>query len=109
MVPAKHDRYNATNRLGDLEKGRLGHVEMRARWVAPTTVVGVLRPVRGADIGGGDGGDGRPLVAPLGVITTELEALPAPIPVFEQYGAQCCRVRIVTTLEQVSVAACPTC
>lgn len=48
MLPSVHDRDDARVPIGDFHEGRLGHVEMSTRWVAPTTIIRGLGPVRRA-------------------------------------------------------------
>ncbi|KAG6431836.1 hypothetical protein SASPL_109921 [Salvia splendens] len=79
-IPAEADGHNVGLPLGDLHEGRLGHVEVGVGRVAPIVVLG---PIGRAEIGGGDGGDGRILIAILRFRAPHLEALPAPVPVDE--------------------------
>jgi len=51
--PAVHNRDDAGFPLRDFHESGFGHVEMHSWWVAPAAVVGGLRPVRRAEIGGG--------------------------------------------------------
>lgn len=53
-VPSVHDRHNAGTVAGDAQKRRLGHVEVLAGHVAPSSVVGWDVRVGRAEVGGGD-------------------------------------------------------
>lgn len=57
-VPAVENRDNASLPPGKLHESRLGHVKVNPGWVAPASVIGVLRPIWRTEVGGGDGGDG---------------------------------------------------
>jgi hypothetical protein len=79
-----------------------------ARRVAPPAVVGVLRPVGRAQVGGRHRDHRGAPVAPGGPRAPDLVARPAPVPVLEQRRAQRRRVRAVPGRVQVAVPARPT-
>jgi hypothetical protein len=106
---AVHDGHDARAPLRHPHERRLGEVEVGARRVAPPAVVGVLRPVGRAQIGGRHRDHRRAAVAPGGARAPDLVARPAPVPVLEQRRAQRRRVRAVPGRVQVAVPTRPTC
>ena len=102
--------YNAGLVRRDLEKRRLGQVEMLARRVAPSSIVARLVVVRGAEVGGGDRERWLSRLAPLVVVDTfYLIASPAGLPIVEQGLAQCCCLQAIPFLLHIVVAACSLC
>lgn len=104
-IPSIHDRDDAGLPLSNLHERRLGHVEVGSRGVAPPAGVGVLGPVRRAEVGGGHRRERDPFEAPGRLDALDLVALPARVAVVEQSRAQSGRVRPVAGLEQVSISA----
>ncbi|KAB8084081.1 hypothetical protein EE612_006543, partial [Oryza sativa] len=89
--PSVGDGHDAGAVHADLEEGRLGHVEVGARRVAPAAVVVGERVVRRAQVGGGDGDAARQAPLPI-VVAPQLVARPARRAVVEQHRAQRRRV-----------------
>lgn len=106
IKPLEENRDDATAIDADLLPGRLGHVEVRPRWVAPTAVVAGEIVIRRAEVGGGDGDGGAAGEAPprirLGVAGDPV-ALPARLAVVEQRRAKRRRVRAVPRRVQVAI------
>ena len=111
-TPSVHDWDDAGAVDADLLPGRLRHVEVRPRRVAPAAVVAGQRVVGRAEVGGRDGhrdaGLAERRVRPLAV-AGNLEALPARRAVVEERRAQRRRPRPVPLRVQVAVPARPSC
>jgi hypothetical protein len=109
--PLVVDGHDAAAVDADLEPGRLGHVEVLPRRVAPAAVVVGQRVVGRAQVGGGDGhrraADAEPRVRL--VVAGDPVALPARGAVVEERRAQRRRVRAVPRRVQVAVPTSPTC
>jgi hypothetical protein len=109
--PLVVDGHDAAAVDADLEPGRLGHVEVLPRRVAPAAVVVGQRVVGRAQVGGGDGhrraADAEPRVRL--VVAGDPVALPARGAVVEERRAQRRRVRAVARRVQVAVPTGPTC
>nr|ACL53845.1 unknown [Zea mays] len=108
LLHARHsperDGHDAGAVLRDAEEGRLGHVEVRARRVAPAAVVAGEAVVGRAEVGGRDG-DGARQAPPPVVVAPQLVAGPARRAVVEQRRAQRRRARAVPRAVQVAVPA----
>ena len=107
-----HDGDDATFINTDLLPGRLGHVEMRPRWVAPAAVVIGEDVVGRAKVRGRDG-DRHTRLAKQRIralsVACELVALPTRGAVIEQHGAQRRRACPVPFREEVTIPARATC
>jgi hypothetical protein len=106
ISPPVCDGHDAGAVLRDLEEGRLRHVEVRARRVAPAAVVAGEAVVGRAEVGGRDGDGARQARLP-GVVAPQLVAGPAGRAVVEQRRAERRRVRAVPAAVHVAVAARP--
>jgi len=110
LSPPVGDGHDAGAVLRDLEEGRLRHVEVRARRVAPAAVVAGEAVVGRAEVGGRHGDGARQARLPV-VVAAQLVAGPARRAVVEQRRAQRRRVRAVPRAVHVPVptrAACMT-
>lgn len=101
-VPAVHDRDDASLPLSDFHEGGLSHVEMGSGWVAPSTIVRVLRPVRWAEVGCSN--RGVTIVAPWRLDTSYLVTLTTCISVAKYCRAQCSCICPVAISYQVSIS-----
>jgi hypothetical protein len=106
--PPVRDRHDAGAVLRDVEEGGLGHVEVRARRVAPAAVVAGEAVVGRAEVGGRHG-DGARQARPPGVVAAQLVAGPARRAVVEQRRTQRRRVRAVPAAVHVAVPASAAC
>jgi hypothetical protein len=91
-----------------VEEGGFGHVEVRARRVAPAAVVAGEAVVGRAEVGGRHG-DGARQARPPGVVAAQLVAGAARRAVVEQRRAQRRRVRAIPAAVHVAVPASAAC
>ncbi|KAG6510511.1 hypothetical protein ZIOFF_028535 [Zingiber officinale] len=94
--------------LCDVEKGQLGHVEVRAGRVAPAAVVAGESGVRRVEVGGRDD-DGAWKAPPRVIVAPKLVASAATEPIVEQHRAQRHRVGSVSPDIEVPVPAHTSC
>ncbi|KAG6502153.1 hypothetical protein ZIOFF_042042 [Zingiber officinale] len=107
-LPSEGDGDDAGSVLCDVEKGQLGHVEVRAGRVAPAAVVAGESGVRRVEVGGRDD-DGARKAPPRVVVAPKLVASAATEPIVEQHRAQSCRVGSVSPDVEVPVPARTSC
>jgi len=107
-IPSVHDRHNTSLPVCNLHKSGLRHVEVCPWGIAPPAIVGVLGPIRRADVGGSYGGYWVSSVAPLGPDASNLVTSPTRVPVFKQGRAERCSVSAVAAGEEVPVSTSPT-
>ncbi|KAG6513946.1 hypothetical protein ZIOFF_024283 [Zingiber officinale] len=107
-LPSEGDGDNAGSVLCDVEKGQLGHVEVRAGRVAPAAVVAGESGVRRVEVGGRDD-DGARKAPSRVVVALKLVASAATEPIVEQHRAQRHRVGSVSPDVEVPVPAHTSC
>jgi hypothetical protein len=108
-LPSVVDRDNAADILPHLQESRHGHVEVRSRDIAPSTVIAGFREVGWTEVGGSDGDGFIGRQAPLAPVALELEASSATDSVVEQDGAQGCCVGAVSFSVQIPISTRTTC
>lgn len=102
--PAVSDGDDSGTVLSDLEEHWHGEIEVRARWVAPATIVTGLSKVGWAKVSGGDEDWRIPRVAPTWILVAlHLKARSAAQAIVEQCCAQCCSVYSIPLCVQVSI------
>lgn len=83
-MPAVHNWDDSGFPLRDFHEGGFGHVKMHSWRIAPATIVGGLRPIRRAKIGGSYCGEGHIFVTCTGLVAFYLITSPTRVTIVEQ-------------------------